>query len=67
MPPAPNVAKCRTFIDELQNILEDVWNAHKPSVTGGREILPLGPRPNSHTAFILDELTARMMGSRFQR
>ena len=56
-PPEPEVAKCRELLKELNAILEDLWNAHRPSPTGGRNSYSLTPIEHSHTAYILDKLT----------
>ena len=56
-PPEPKVAQCQALITELNSILEDIWNAHEPSPTGGRVHLRLDPTEHSHTSYVLDMLT----------
>ena len=57
IPPEPEVAKCRELLIELRAVLEDLWNAHQPNLTGGRDIYSLIPPGHSHTAYVLDKLT----------
>ena len=61
MPPEPNVAKCRELLAELKALLEDLWNAHQPNPTGGRDIYSLIPTEHSHTSYVLDKLTTTML------
>jgi hypothetical protein len=61
MPPEPNVAKCRELLVELKALLEDLWNAHQPNPTGGRDIYSLIPTEHSHPSYVLDELTTTML------
>lgn len=60
-PPEPNVAQCKALVAELKALLEDIWNAHKPNPTGGRDIYSLIPTGHSHTSYVLDKLTATML------
>ena len=57
IPPEPNVAKCRELLGELKALLEDIWNAHEPNSTGGKDIYSLTPTGYSHTSYVLDKLT----------
>ena len=56
-PPEPQVTHCRALLTELRSILEDIWNAHEPNLSGGRDHYPLDPIEHSHTSNVLDKLT----------
>jgi len=60
--PEPNVANCRGLLDELIGLLEDIWNAHEPNPTGGRNIYSVTPEGDRDTSYILDKLTTKIDG-----
>ena len=65
-PPEPDLAQCQALVNDLNGILEDVWNAHEPNPSGGRDRYSLIPMEYSDTSSVLDKLTATMRCERIR-